>query len=147
MSPSKQTAPRISSEARRYINRHFHIIFQRIVYVLLFATIQIAVIIWLLARMHALIPYFVALCTVISLLAAIHIINKNNHPAIKIAWLIPLFTLPIFGGLLYLMFGARRVDRRLTTVTETMRNQYRTPETAAHTREAEVAALAHVMPH
>lgn len=142
MSPSKQTAPRISSEARRYINRHFHIIFQRIVYVLLFATIQIAVIIWLLARMHALIPYFVALCTVISLLAAIHIINKNNNPAIKIAWLIPLFTLPIFGGLLYLMFGARRVDRRLTTVTETMRDQYRTPETAAHTREAEVAALA-----
>ena len=122
--PTDNTAFR--SQARRYINRHFHIIFRRMVYVLLFATIQIAVMIWLFLRMHELIPYFVILCTVLSLLAAIHVINKNNNPAVKIAWLIPMFSMPIFGGLLYLMFGARRVNRRLTDVTEDIREKYST---------------------
>lgn len=141
MSHSK-TPKQFRTKARRYINRHFHIIFQRMVYVLLFATIQIAILVWLLVRMNALIPYFVILCTVISSLAAIHVINKNSNPAIKIAWLIPLFTLPIFGGLLYLMFGEHHKNRRLEAVGDSMRAQYRTPESTARTQEAEVSALA-----
>ncbi len=132
----------IGTGARQYINRHLHIIFQRMVYVLLFATIQIAILVWLLVRMNALIPYFVVLCTVISSLAAIHVINKNNNPAYKIAWLIPLFVFPIFGGLLYLMFGTRRVDRRLTAVTENMRTQFCTDQTAGCKQETEISALA-----
>ena len=124
MSRKKQTDAHISVGARRYINRHFHIIFQRMVYVLLFASIQIAVLIWLFVRMHTWIPYFFVLCMVLSLLAAIHIINKNSNPAIKIAWLIPLFTLPIFGGLLYLMFGGHHKNRRLNDAGVNMRTQY-----------------------
>ena len=120
-----------SSEARRYINRHFHIVFRRMVYVLLFATIQIAALIWVFLRMHALIPYFILLCVLISLLASMHIINKNSNPAIKIAWLIPLFTMPIFGGLLYLMFGSHRANRRLHNVTDDLREKYKTANTAA----------------
>ena len=135
-------SPAFRTKARRYINRHFHIVFQRMVYVLLFATIQIAVLIWLFVRMNALIPYFVVFCTLISLLAAVHVINKNSNPAIKIAWLIPLFTLPIFGGLLYLMFGTRRVNRRLTAVTEVIRDAYRMEGGTVPTCEETVSALA-----
>ncbi|MBE6659591.1 MAG: cardiolipin synthase [Ruminococcaceae bacterium] len=118
--------PAFRTRARRYINRHFHIIFQRMVYVLLFATIQIAFFVWLFVYMTRLTPLFLVICALLSLLAAMHVINKNSNPAIKIAWLIPLFTLPIFGGLLYLMFGYRRVNRRLTAVTEDIRADYRT---------------------
>ena len=96
------------------------------VYVLLFATIQIAFFVWLFVYMTRLTPLFLVICALLSLLAAMHVINKNSNPAIKIAWLIPLFTLPIFGGLLYLMFGYRRVNRRLTAVTEDIRADYRT---------------------
>ena len=127
--------------ARRYINRHFHIIFQRMVYVLLFASIQIAVLVWLLVRMNALIPYFVILCTAISLLAAAYVINKDSNPAIKIAWLIPLLMLPIFGGLLYLMFGGHHKNRRLFAVNDNLRAQYGTPESASLTLDEAAKAL------
>ena len=117
---------RFSSDARRYFNRHFHIIFGRAVYVTLFATIQITFFAWLLISANRLTPLFLVLCALLSLLAAVHVINKNNNPAYKIAWLIPMFSMPIFGGLLYLMFGARRVNRRLTDVTEDIREKYST---------------------
>ena len=136
LSEKKQTEnSAFRSQARRYINRHFHIIFRRMVYVLLFATIQIAILVWILVRMHTLIPYFFFFCLLISLFAAIHVINQNSNPAIKIAWLIPLFTMPIFGGLLYLMFGAHRANRRLTAVTDDIREKYRTVCAQAHTGE------------
>ncbi len=127
--------------ARRYINRHFHIIFQRMVYVLLFATIQIAVLLWLFIRVNELIPYFVILCAVISLLAAAHVINNHSNPAIKIAWLIPMLLLPIFGGLLYLMFGGHHKNRRLSAVNDHIRTQYGTSESIALTLDGASAAL------
>jgi len=133
---------RFRHRARRYINRHLHIIFQRMVYVLLFVTIQIAILVWFFFYMNSLTPYFIILCTVASAAAAIHIINKNNNPAYKIAWLIPLFLLPIFGGLLYLMFGSRRVNRRLTAITDKLRQRCRTPDSGISTQEETVAQLA-----
>ena len=132
---------RFSSDARRYFNRHFHIIFGRAVYVTLFATIQITFFAWLLISANRLTPLFLVLCALLSLLAAVHVINKNNNPAYKIAWLIPLFLLPLFGGLLYLMFGYRRVNRRLTAVTEDIRTKYRC-DGAPRTCEETVSALA-----
>ncbi len=142
LSREKPTDAHLTADARRYINRHFHILFQRMVYVLLFASIQIAVLVWLFVRMNAWIPYFVVVCMGISLLAAMHIINKNSNPAIKIAWLIPLFTLPIFGGLLYLMFGGHHKNRRLNDAGDNMRAQYEDPQnTAATPYDAEGALL------
>ena len=131
-----------SAEARRYVNRHFHILFQRTVYVLLFATIQIALLVWVLLRMHALIPYFVVLCTVLSSLCAMHIINQHTNPAYKIAWLIPLLVLPIFGGLLYLMFGTHHKSRKVTALLADMKKRYQSKETVLSTRTEEVETLA-----
>ncbi|MBO5648405.1 MAG: cardiolipin synthase [Clostridia bacterium] len=131
----------LRQNARRYINRHFHIVFQRLVYVFLFATIQIALLVWLFLRMNALTPYFLVFCMLISSAAAVHIINKNNNPAYKIAWLIPLLVMPVFGGLLYLMFGARRIHSRLAAVTDTLRTQYAFPTTAVPTDSTAVRAL------
>ena len=132
----------LSSGARRYLNRHLHILFQRAVYVCLFATVQIAVLVWIFLRMHALVPYFWVLCILLSVLAAMHIINRNNNPAFKIAWLIPILLLPIFGGLLYLMFGSHHKNRRLRALPDELRRRYRTPDAAAMTCEETVAALA-----
>ncbi len=114
----------IRCRMRQYVNRHFSNLCKRAVYISLFATIQIAFLVWCFVALDKLTPYFLALCVVISLAAAAHILNKNNNPSYKIAWLIPLLGLPIFGGLLYLMFGSRRVDKRLTAVTDDIRSMY-----------------------
>ena len=39
------------------------------------------------------------------------IINDKSNPAYKIAWLIPILLLPVFGGLIYILFGSDRTGR------------------------------------
>ncbi len=115
----------LRSRVRTYVNHHFGNLCKRAVYILLFATIQIAFFVWCFVALDRLTPYFLVLCIVLSLGVTAHIINKNSNPSYKIAWLIPLLGMPIFGGLLYLMFGSRRVNRHLTAVTEDIREKYK----------------------
>lgn len=46
--------------------------------------------------------YFYAACIVLTFAAVIWIIASRNHPDYKIAWIVPIMTVPVFGGLLYL---------------------------------------------
>ena len=115
---------RLHNRMRKYVNRHFHIILKRLLYVLLFVSIQIALLVFFFVYLTKLTPYFLLFCMLITTAASIHIINKNNNPAYKIAWLIPLGIFPIFGGLLYLMVGSRRVNRHQREITDSIRNSY-----------------------
>ena len=44
----------------------------------------------------------------ISVLVVLYIVNKDDNPAYKLAWIIPILAFPIFGGILYLCFGDKR---------------------------------------
>ena len=57
--------------------------------------------------------YFYAGSVLLSLLITLGIINSKNNPAYKIAWLIPILLFPVFGGLVYLLFGSDRTGRYL----------------------------------
>lgn len=124
MKNKKKNDDPIHSRMRKYVNRHMSNLFKRTVYILLFATIQIALLVVSFTYLGNLTPYFWTFCTIISLIQAMHILNKNNNPAYKIAWLIPILVVPIFGGLLYLMFGSKRVNKRLTAVTNDIQKKY-----------------------
>ncbi|MEG0528627.1 MAG: cardiolipin synthase [Longicatena sp.] len=49
----------------------------------------------------------------LSILMSIYILNKNDNPSYKMAWIIAIVTLPIFGGLIYLLFGGQKVPKAL----------------------------------
>lgn len=49
----------------------------------------------------------------ISLLAVLYIVNEEENPAVKLAWVIPILLVPLLGGLLYLMFGTKATGARL----------------------------------
>ena len=57
---------------------------------------------------------------VISLIAVLVIINNKSNPAYKIAWIILIMLVPIFGGLFYLFFGGNRLSRKLKDAMETI---------------------------
>jgi cardiolipin synthase len=40
------------------------------------------------------------------------IINNNMNPAYKMAWIIPILLLPIFGIIFYILFGSKRLGKR-----------------------------------
>jgi len=52
--------------------------------------------------------YYVEIAFVLRLLsfgAVISLIWKQNNPAVKLAWVVPILTFPLLGGVMYLAFG------------------------------------------
>ncbi|MCM1121218.1 MAG: cardiolipin synthase [Eubacterium sp.] len=50
--------------------------------------------------------------------AVFYIIWKPNNPAVKLAWVVPILTFPLFGGILYLFFGEVIVPKKLRDSVE-----------------------------
>ena len=74
--------------------------------------IQISVIVLPMLFLSAYyVPLFL-LFEVLSFFISINIVNRNNNPGFKIAWLIPVLCFPVGGALLYLMFGRSHLNRR-----------------------------------
>ncbi|MGM9681678.1 MAG: cardiolipin synthase [Eubacteriales bacterium] len=48
------------------------------------------------------------LLKVLSVLVIAHIINSPSNPSVKLAWIVPILIFPLFGGVIYLLFGVRR---------------------------------------
>ena len=56
--------------------------------------------------------YFYAFCIILSIIVVMTIVNNRLNPAYKIAWIIPIMALPIFGGLFYLLFGSEHLRKQ-----------------------------------
>ena len=88
-------------------------ILQKLLYIGLFVTIQAAALVIMFLYFRDKFAYFYLACVLLSIGATIHILNNaTSNPAYKIAWLIPILLLPIFGGLLYLIFGSSRLTKQ-----------------------------------
>ncbi len=61
--------------------------------------------------------YLYIILMLISLIVVVYIVNRTDNPAYKLAWIIPILTVPIFGGLFYLAFGGNRVKRQLQQIS------------------------------
>ncbi len=55
---------------------------------------------------------FYGFCIVLAILSAIKIISGDSNPAYKIAWLVPVLLVPIFGVIIYLVFGRLRFSKK-----------------------------------
>lgn len=90
--------------------------------------------------------YFYGICVLISIAAVLHIVNDRSNPGYKIAWIIPILLLPVFGGLFYLLFGVDRLsDRRrkkMEIVTKQILRAYPNSSPAPQLLESEDRAAA-----
>ena len=125
-----------SKDIRSSLHRSAHFLFGRILYVLLFVTIQAAAVILPIIYAWNRIPYFYLIGIIITFVSAVHILNRDTNPAFKIAWMLPISIFPIFGGLLYFMFGARRIGRRLRDMSNDLRAYFKEPSPIKPAREA-----------
>lgn len=55
--------------------------------------------------------YFILIA--LSFCMSVFIINKNDNPTYKLAWVLLIMALPVFGGLIYLLFGGQKVPKEL----------------------------------
>jgi len=85
------------------------ILFSRAVVMALMLLVQILVLLLFIARLSR---YFAVLYggfVLLSVVVAVSLVNARGNPSYKMAWLIPILLLPLFGGVLYLLFGRPRM--------------------------------------
>ncbi len=73
-------------------------------------------VLWLTVLFHWLAPWAAlinAILSVLSLLFVLYLITKQEESTYKILWLLVIFTFPLPGALLYLIFGNKRTTRPL----------------------------------
>ena len=56
--------------------------------------------------------YFYLISLVIGCILVIYILNSKSNPSYKIAWIVPILILPIFGGAFYLIYGGNKLSKR-----------------------------------
>ncbi len=88
--------------------------------------------VWLVIFLQRLISYSVWVnvgFTLLSILITLFLIGKEENSAYKIAWIILILCLPLFGGLLYLFFGnknpSKNMKRRLKNSHRAMAKGFR----------------------
>lgn len=77
--------------------------------------------VWILFFLIKLTDYSTIISTsllLLSLLIVLHIVVKEENASYKIAWIVLIMALPLFGGLFYLLFGNKRPSKRMRLLLE-----------------------------
>ncbi|MGX7013604.1 cardiolipin synthase [Vagococcus silagei] len=93
------------------MNKVMKLISNRVVIVLVLILIQLAILSDIIYRFREFFVYFYFFYIVISAIVIIKILNNRSNPAYKIAWIVPIMLIPIFGTLIYLVFGRVRFSK------------------------------------
>lgn len=97
-------------------------LFSRMVIVGLILFLQVVYILMILFWLGNYSTIIHSIFTILSFVAVLYIINKDDNPSYKLAWLVPILAFPLLGGILYLAMGdkkpARKMRRKLELVEE-----------------------------
>lgn len=80
--------------------------------------------------------YFYLIMMIISFICVIVIVNDDSNPTFKIAWIIPILIVPIFGAPLYFIFGKKKVSNKVVNkLVSTFKNTCEILEENSHVTE------------
>lgn len=84
------------------------LLFSRLAFVALFMLLQVVVLVSTLFYFQDVFATVQTVSVVLSLVTVVYIINQDGSSAFKIAWIIPIVFLPLFGVPIYILFGKKR---------------------------------------
>jgi len=85
----------------------------RTAYIVLSLAFQLALIFLALWALDSYFLYFYFISSVFGLVLSLTIINNRSNPAYKITWIILILFLPVFGTMIYLLFGSGHMSKRV----------------------------------
>lgn len=85
------------------------LLFNRIFYVVFAMAVQLGWLLTIFFRLAGYSKYFSIGLDILSIVIVLWIVNKNTNPSYKLAWTMLILCLPIFGLVLYLVFGQSRI--------------------------------------
>ena len=80
----------------------------RVIVVGLILTLQVLWFLFFIFRLGSYSTIVNAIFTIISILVVLYIVNRNDNPGFKLAWIVPILLFPVMGGVLYLFIGAKK---------------------------------------
>lgn len=98
-------------------------LFSRMIIVGLMLAIQFFVFIFLITKFSHYSGIISSICTLISALVVLWIINKSDNPAYKLAWIIPILIFNISGGILYIILGNKKPSRKMRRELEKVQKE------------------------
>ena len=101
---------RFSDRTRESYKKLIH---NRIVYTFVVILIQIAWFELLILRLSAYSTAISVGLTLLSVAMILYVINKDDNPAYTIGWVVLMALVPLFGGLLYFLFGNKRPSKKM----------------------------------
>ena len=96
------------------------LLFSRMVIVGLILALQVSWFIFALFRLGNYSNMINMIFKFISVLVVLYLINKDENPAYKIAWIIPILLVPLLGGILYLAIGNKKPVRKMRKKIESV---------------------------
>lgn len=108
----------IEQKIKKQKKKRDRLFLSKVVTVVFLLLIQIVFLIVMIVGLGDYYAYVQVLCTVLSLLVALYIINKPDNPAYKLAWVVPILLFPIFGGVFYLAVAGNRSSKHFVKKVE-----------------------------
>lgn len=90
----------------------FRFLTSRLVVTSVLIILQIVVLVLLMSFLNNYYYVYNTLFILISFIVVVVIINRNSNPMFKLAWIVPIMTFPVFGGLFYLFFGRTHLNKK-----------------------------------
>ena len=85
----------------------FKVVFSRAVFTGAFIALQFAAVYLAITRFNEHFAIFYGVCLVLSAVVVVYLVSRDGNPAYKIAWIIPILALPVFGvGTIMVPWGA-----------------------------------------
>lgn len=85
----------------------------RVVITAIIVLMQVCFFLFILLRWGSDYLWFSMVLRFITMWAVIYIIWRPNNPAVKLAWIVPILLFPLFGGVMYMLFGHVIVPEKL----------------------------------
>ncbi len=101
----------------------FKLLTNKILITIFFFLLQVAFVAVLMLYLVSIAAWVYLVASALSLFVCLFVMGKNANPGYKLAWVVPILLVPLFGGLMYLSFGRtaklrNRKDRKFLVETE-----------------------------
>ncbi|MCM1145530.1 MAG: cardiolipin synthase [Blautia sp.] len=101
------------------MKKTLHFILNRVFITALILILQVAFFLMVIFRWANHYVEIAIALRMLSIAIVIYLILRPNNPAIKLAWIVPILSFPLFGGILYLAFGHIIISHKLRdSITE-----------------------------
>lgn len=94
------------------MEKFIKLISNRAIIIGLLILLQLGLLFAIIFRFNEYFVYFYTTYIIVSAAVIIKIVNNRSNPAYKIAWIIPIMLIPIFGTIIYLVFGRVRFSKK-----------------------------------